>query len=339
MKNPGPSCTLCPTPPWGTNETGRLTHMPRIFDSRQQRFAARLANACSSKPWELHQNPSPGEPICRVDKIEHEHGRTTEGSNRMAPGEHSVLRTTVFDDAATAKTDAQHRTWEKDAKIGAQGWIWRPDGTRADDGLEGATAGCTHGYHWKFWPSCLCTGHTEVIYVEVWVIGFALDVTITQNQTFQRLRVMMVALCSHSQHANWHTAHLEPGWAQRLVIWINLKLQTLFHHGIATEIHWIPSHPIIRRKYKAECHTNLARYWSGHAVREHLYSSASNWARQISERSSAAEVKWEADNCSKHFTYRVKGQKGTHKPIPMRIVKSLVTRFYRVQHGDAPTAV
>jgi len=61
-----------------------LTPEPVILDSRQQRFAARLANACSNKLRKLHQNPSSGTLVCRAVKKEHEHGRTTEGMSSPA---------------------------------------------------------------------------------------------------------------------------------------------------------------------------------------------------------------------------------------------------------------
>jgi len=74
-------------------------------------------------------------------------------------------------------------------------------------------------------------------------------------------------------------------------------------------------------------------------VRERPYTSASNRARRISEGRSVAKVKWEADKCSKHFSYRLKGKAGTKRPIPMTSVKSLPARFYRLKSGYAPTGV
>jgi len=61
-----------PTTLWGAlmRESG-LTPAPVILDSRQQRFAARIEIACSSKPKELHKNPSSGAPICRAVRKEH----------------------------------------------------------------------------------------------------------------------------------------------------------------------------------------------------------------------------------------------------------------------------
>jgi len=60
-------------------------------------------------------------------------------------------------------------------------------------------------------------------------------------------------------------------------------------------------------------------------------------ARRISEGRSAAKAKWEADKCSKHFGYRLKGKVGAKRPIPMTSVKSLAARFYRLKSGHGPT--
>jgi hypothetical protein len=69
------------------------------------------------------------------------------------------------------------------------------------------------------------------------------------------------------------------------------------------------------------------------------YISASNRERQISEGSSAAKPEWEADKCSKHFSYRLNGKAGTKRPIPMRSVKSLAARFCRLKSRHAPNGV
>jgi hypothetical protein len=67
------------------------------------------------------------------------------------------------------------------------------------------------------------------------------------------------------------------------------------------------------------------------------YTSASNRARLISEGSSAAKAIWEADKCSEHFSYRLRGKTGPKGPIPMTSVKSLHTRFQRLMNGHART--
>ena len=145
----------------------RLTPAPVTSDSRQQRFAARLENACSSKLKELHSNPSSGAPICRVVRKEHEHGRTTEGMNWPAPGEEPAVRTTILDDTAAAKSAVQRWAREKEAKIGAGVWMWWTDGSRSDDGRVGAAAVCKHGNEWRCRRSFLGTGCMEVFDAEL----------------------------------------------------------------------------------------------------------------------------------------------------------------------------
>jgi len=59
----------------------------------------------------------------------------------------------------------------------------------------------------------------------------------------------------------------------------------------------------------------------------------------ITERKSAAKAEWEAEECSKHFGYIIKGKAGAQRSIPMRSAKSLAARFYKPQALHAPTGV
>jgi len=52
------------TPRGALMRESELTPAPVILDSRHQQFAARLANACSSKLKEVDEDPSSGTPIC-----------------------------------------------------------------------------------------------------------------------------------------------------------------------------------------------------------------------------------------------------------------------------------
>ena len=72
---------------------------------------------------------------------------------------------------------------------------------------------------------------------------------------------------------------------------------------------------------------------------ERPYTSASNRARRISEGRLAAKAEWDADKCSKHLSYRLKGKAGTKRPIPMTSVKPLAARFYRLKSRHVPTGV
>jgi len=191
-----------PTTPRGAlmRESG-LTPAPVVLDSRQQRFAAILANACSGKLKELHRNPSSGAPICRVVKDEHEHGRTTEGMMWPAPGEESVVRTIILDDTTAAKRTAQRWPREQEARMGAGVWMWWTDGSRSGDGRVGAAAVCKHGKQWRSRRSCLGTGRMEVFDAELGAIGLALAETIEKRETFQRHGVKTVASFSDSHTA------------------------------------------------------------------------------------------------------------------------------------------
>jgi len=44
----------------------------------------------------------------------------------------------------------------------------------------------------------------------------------------------------------------------------------------------------------------------------------------------------EANKCSKHYGYRLKGKAGCKISIPMTSVQSLAMRFYRLKSGHAP---
>jgi len=191
-----------PTTPRGAlmSESG-VTPAPVTFDSRQQRFAARLENACSSKLKELHSNPSSRAPICSVVKKEHEHGRPIEGMSWPAPGEEPAVRTTVLDETAPAKSAAQRWAREKEAKIGAGVWMWWTDGSRSDDGRVRAAAVCNYGNEWRPRRSFLGTGHMEVLDGELWAIGLALDVETEKRETLQVHGVKTVAVLSDSQAA------------------------------------------------------------------------------------------------------------------------------------------
>jgi hypothetical protein len=108
------------TTPWGTliRESG-LSPAPEIIDSRQQRFIAILATACHRKLKELHRNPSPCALVFSVIKEEHEHCRTTKGMMWPAPGQDSVVRTTILDDTTAGKSTAQRWAREQVPKIRA----------------------------------------------------------------------------------------------------------------------------------------------------------------------------------------------------------------------------
>jgi len=56
---------------------------------------------------------------------------------------------------------------------------------------------------------------------------------------------------------------------------------------------------------------------------------------RISNANTAAKAEWEADKSSKPNGYRLKGNAGSKKPIPMNSVKPLADRFNRLKSGHA----
>jgi len=179
----------------------------------------------------------------------------------------------------------------------------------------------------------------EAFDAELRAIGLALDVAIEKREKLQEHGVKKVVVFSDSQAAIRRTAHLEPGPEQRLARRINRRARNLLAHCITTEIDSVPGHSGIPGIEEADRQANLAREVSGSTVIERPYTSASNRARQISEGRSSAKAKWEADRCSKHFSFRLKGKVGTKRPIPMTSVKSLAARFHQLKSGHAPTGV
>ena len=75
-----------------------------------------------------------------------------------APGDESVGRTVILDDATAAKRAAQRWARETEAKVGARVWMWWTDASRSDDGKVGATAVCKRRDVWRSCRSYLGTG-------------------------------------------------------------------------------------------------------------------------------------------------------------------------------------
>jgi hypothetical protein len=179
----------------------------------------------------------------------------------------------------------------------------------------------------------------EVFEAELWAIRLALQETIERRETLQRHVVKTVAVFSDSQAAIRRTADLEPGPGQQLARRINWRAQALLAHAIKTEDHWVPGHSGIPANDEADRQANVLREARGDTEIERPSTSASNMARGISEEWSAAKAEWEADKCSKHFGYRLKGKAGAKRSIQMTCAKSLAARFYRLKSGHAPTGV
>jgi hypothetical protein len=162
---------------------------------------------------------------------------------------------------------------------------------------------------------------------------------IEKRETLQKQGVETVVVFSDAEAAIWRTAHLVPGPGQWLARRINSIARCLCAHGIATKINSGAGQSGILGYKEADCQANVARDASESTVIERPHRLGSNSVRWISERSSAAKAKWEADKCSKHFSYRLKSKAGTKKPILMTSIKSVAARFYRLKSKHVPTGV
>jgi len=177
----------------------------------------------------------------------------------------------------------------------------------------------------------------EVSTAELWAIRLALPESVKKRHTLQTHGATKVAIFSDSQAAIRRMEHLEPGPGQHLARWISQWARNLREAGIDTEIHWVPGHSGIPGNEEADCQANLARDGRrAGTVRERISTSVANRTRQISETKKAAKAEWEANKCSKHHGYRLKGKAGKKRPIPMNSVKPLAARFYQLKSEHPP---
>jgi hypothetical protein len=67
----------------------------------------------------------------------------------LTPGQDSVFRTVILDDASAAKRAAQYWATEHEAKLGAGFWMWWTDASHSDDGRVGSAEVCMHRDEWR----------------------------------------------------------------------------------------------------------------------------------------------------------------------------------------------
>ena len=224
--------------------------------------------------------------------------------------------------------------------MGAGVSMWWTDGSRSDDGSVGAASVCKHQDSWIAFRCHLGTGRMEVYDAELWAIGLALRESVRKRERLQTNGVTKIAVFSDSQAVIRRTEHLEPGPGQHLARWISQCARNLHKAGMEKEIHWVPGLTGIPGNAEADRQANLAQEGRrAGTVQERIYTSVANRTRRISEAKTAAKAEWEADECSKHHGYRLKGKVGSKRPIPMNSVKPLAARFYRLKSEHAPVGM
>lgn len=155
-------------------------------------------------------------------------------------------------------------------------------------------------------------------------------------EALQAHRVTTVAVLSDFQAAIRWTTHLDRGAKLHLVRGINEHARALRAYNIDAAIHWVPGQSGICGNEEADHRANTAPEDRRYTVCERRYTSAANRAREISDGRTVAKVTSEADKCSKHYGYKLKGKVGSKRSVPMKSVKSLATMFYRLKSGHAP---
>jgi hypothetical protein len=111
------------TPQVAVKRDSGLTPAPVIIESRQQRFAASLANKCSSNLRKLHQNPSAGTLLCCAVKTEQEDGQMCDRLDWPVPREDSWVTSVIVADTTAGKRTIQRWASDIEAKLGAGVWM------------------------------------------------------------------------------------------------------------------------------------------------------------------------------------------------------------------------
>jgi len=140
-------------------------------------------------------------------------------------------------------------------------------------------------------------------------------------------KVMTVEVFSDLQAAIGQTARLDPGPWQPPVRAMNKHNRSLRDCSINAAICWVTAHPVIPRNNEADHQAPAAHEDWGYAVCEGIYTSPVDTARWISDGGMLAKAMWDAEQCSKHHGYWLKGKAWSKRSLPMMSLKWLARRF------------
>ena len=173
---------------------------------------------------------------------------------------------------------------------------------------------------WMVFRSYLGMGKMELFNIVLWANRFAFRKSIATGQAFQADRFKTVAVFSVSQAAIRRTVHLDPWLGRQIARAINEHARALRAHKIEAAIHWVPGHSGIPGHEQVDRHANTAPIDRAYTVGRFINTSTANRAGLVSEGRMAATAKWEADKCSNHYGYRLKGKSGSKRSVPMTSV-------------------
>lgn len=170
-----------------------------------------------------------------------------------------------------------------------------------------------------------------------WAIRVALQLSVARPEALRAHRVTTVTVLGDFQAAIRLMAHLDPGPGQQLARAMNKHQRTFCAHTIEAAIHVVPQHLGIPGNKEADHLANTRREHRANTQHEQICNLARNGARQIWTGRRAAQVKCEADNCSKYYGYRLKGKAGRKRSVPPTHMTSRATRFCWLMCTDALT--
>jgi len=134
---------------------------------------------------DLYDHPTRDALVGRVAAMEHARGRRAETMCAPDAGKKPVVRTTMPEDDAEAKTAAELWAKRKESKAGSGTWTWWTAGSQPDNGRVEAAAVCLNGDSWTVFRSYLGTGQMQVCDAELWAIGVVLQQSVAGADALQ----------------------------------------------------------------------------------------------------------------------------------------------------------
>lgn len=170
----------------------------------------------------------------------------------------------------------------------------------------------------------------EVRYDKLWGIWLILNWIDKKWEILQTNKVKILAVFGHSKAAIRWMAHCQlcPGQCDASLR--NNRVQVSFVNEITTHIQSLLGASSISETAEADHPLNVAPEVSGNIVTGHTYSSAFNISWKIYRARTTANAHWEVYNCNMLIGYRLNGEAGILRPLPIGSALLLATRFCQI---------